>query len=533
MSYLLHQTLFDTARRAPRRALLVHDKHGSASAATVRDEVVALAHALAALGLEADDRVAVFLPKLPLTAYAFYAAACAGGVFVPVNPVLKPAQVQHILRDCDVRVLVTSPERVGHLREILAACPALREVILNEPPPDDFECPVPHTVWQPLNGDAPPDFTSPRRIDNDMAAILYTSGSTGRPKGVIISHRNIVDGARSVSQYLEISDADRLLAVLPFSFDYGLNQLTASVLTGATCVLFDYLLPREVIRALERHAITGLAAVPPLWAQIAPLEWPQPVVDTLRYITNSGGAMPDGVLARLREKLPRTRPFLMYGLTEAFRSTWLPPEKIDERPGSMGKAIPNAEILVVREDGVPAAPNEPGELVHRGALVALGYWNDPERTALRFRPAPGRPGGIPSQEIAVWSGDTVRMDEDGYLYFVGRSDGMIKTSGYRVSPEEVEEVVYALGGAETAAAIGAPHAELGQAIVLVVRPLPGAALEPDALVTACRRALPGYMVPAKVVITDEMPQNPNGKIDRVELARLHADTFTPAPDTGQ
>ena len=313
----------------------------------------------------------------------------------------------------------------------------LHGLLLSEPPPADFSAAVGLTVWNPRA--AVNSFTSPRRIDNDMAAILYTSGSTGRPKGVIISHRNIVDGARSVSSYLELRPDDRLLAVLPFSFDYGLNQLTSAILVGATCVLFDYLLPRDVLRALERHAITGLAAVPPLWAQLAPLEWPAAAKDTLRT-SNSGGAMPDGVLARLRSQLPNTRPFLMYGLTEAFRSTFLPPEKIDERRGSMGKAIPNAEVMVVRPDGSPAATNEPGELVHRGALVALGYWNDPERTATRFKPAPGRPGGIPNAELAVWSGDTVRMDEDGYLYFVGRNDGMIKTSGYRVSPEAARAV---------------------------------------------------------------------------------------------
>ncbi|MCB1749240.1 MAG: acyl-CoA ligase (AMP-forming), exosortase A system-associated [Gammaproteobacteria bacterium] len=523
MAYLLHHTLLETAARTPARTLLVHDKHGAVDAAGCASEALALAGALATLGLGIDDRVAVFLPKDPVCAFAFYAVSAAGGVFVPVNPVLKPAQVAHILNDCDVRVLLTSPDRARHLESALGTCPALRHVILSEPPPPDFSCPVPHSVWQPAEGHA--DFAPPRRTDNDMAAILYTSGSTGRPKGVIISHRNIVDGARSVSSYLEIGPHDRLLAVLPFSFDYGLNQLTSAVLCGATCVLFDYLLPRDVIRALERHAITGLAAVPPLWAQLAPLEWPAAVAATLRYITNSGGAMPDGVLARLRAKLPRTRPFLMYGLTEAFRSTFLSPDDIDQRRGSMGKAIPNAEIMVVRADGTPAAPNEPGELVHRGALVALGYWNDPERTAQRFRPAPGRPHGIPVAELAVWSGDTVRRDEDGYLYFVGRNDGMIKTSGYRVSPEEIEEVLYASGRLETVAAIGVPHPALGQAVVVVATALPGEAPSTDDIVTTCRAALPGYMVPARVFITTDIPRNPNGKIDRGALVERHKHLF--------
>jgi acyl-CoA ligase (AMP-forming) (exosortase A-associated) len=531
MAFLLHQTLFETAARAPDSILLVHDQAGDISARAFAAEVQALAARLCALGIRPNDRVAVFLPKAPLTAYAFYAATAAGAVFVPVNPVLKPAQVEHILNDCDVRVLITSPERLQHLDAVLGACRNLHYVLLSEPGTQaDTAVPVSH--WGSV-GSRPVDFTAPRRIDNDMAAILYTSGSTGRPKGVIISHRNIVDGARSVSQYLEIDANDRILAVLPFSFDYGLNQLTSAVLKGATCVLFDYLLPRDVLKALARHRITGLGAVPPLWAQLAPLEWPEDVRRTLRYITNSGGAMPEGVLARLRANLPHTRPFLMYGLTEAFRSTYLPPEMIDERKGSMGKAIPNAEIMVVRADGEPAAVNEPGELVHRGALVALGYWNDPERTAARYRPAPGQPAGIPLPEMAVWSGDTVRMDEDGYLYFVGRSDGMIKTSGYRVSPEEIEEVVYALGGIETAAAVGVPHAELGQAVVLAVRLLPGGAVTEAEIQAACRRALPGFMQPARIVFRDDMPQNPNGKINRQQLQADYAGLFAAAPAGNQ
>ena len=528
MSYLLHQTLFDTARRTPDRALLVHDKSGSVTAQSFATQVRALARDFAALGTRRDDRIAVFLPKVPACAYAFYAASCAGGVFVPVNPVLKAAQVKHILTDCDVRILFTSPERMAHLEEILVDCPNLRHIVFTETPPPTVSCPLPHTVWLPVDDGDAEDFAPPRRIDNDMVAILYTSGSTGKPKGVIISHRNIVDGARSVSSYLEISAQDRLLAVLPFSFDAGLNQLTSAVLVGATCVLFDYLLPRDVIKALERHTITGLAAVPPLWAQLAPLEWPEHVRASLRYFSNTGGAMPDGVLTRLRANLPHTRPYLMYGLTEAFRSTFLPPDKIDERRGSMGKAIPNAEILVVRPDGTPAAANEPGELVHRGALVALGYWNDPERTATRFKPAPGRPGGIPSRELAVWSGDTVRMDEDGYLYFVGRSDGMIKTSGYRVSPEEVEEVIYALGCVETVAAIGVPHTQLGQAIILVVTPLTQTTLDTAELIGACRRQLPNFMVPLEIVLRDEMPYNPNGKINRRKLSEEYAELFLDA-----
>jgi acyl-CoA ligase (AMP-forming) (exosortase A-associated) len=349
-----------------------------------------------------------------------------------------------------------------------------------------------------------------------VAAILYTSGSTGRPKGVVLSHRNMVAGARSVAEYLENRPDDRLLAVLPLSFDYGLSQLTTAFSVGAGVVLLEYLLPRDVIGAVARWGITGLAAVPPLWNQLARLPWPPDAARSLRYLTNSGGAMPRATTAALRAALPDARIFLMYGLTEAFRSTYLPPEQIDVRPDSIGRAIPNVEVLVVRDDGTECAPGESGELVHRGALVGLGYWNDPEKTAQRYRPAPGQPPELPNPELAVWSGDQVRRDAEGYLYFVSRKDEMIKTSGYRVSPTEVEEVVYASGLAAQAVAIGIPHPDLGQAIALVVQPSRADVTEQE-LLEHCRRELPTFMTPVAAFLRGELPRNQNGKIDRKAL----------------
>jgi acyl-CoA ligase (AMP-forming) (exosortase A-associated) len=351
-----------------------------------------------------------------------------------------------------------------------------------------------------------------------MAAILYTSGSTGKPKGVVLSHRNMVSGAQSVASYLENHVDDRLLAVLPFSFDYGFSQITTAFWSGACAVLMEYLLPRDIVAALDRHRITGLAGVPPLWSQLAAIDWPANATDSLRYLTNSGGTMPAATLARLRALAPKTRVFLMYGLTEAFRSTYLPPEEIDQRPGSIGKAIPNAEILVVRADGSPCDDDEPGELVHRGSLVALGYWNDSAKTAERFRPAPAQPCGLMLPEMAVWSGDTVRRDSDGFLYFIGRRDEMIKTSGYRVSPSEVEEVAFASGYCADAVAVAVPHADLGQAIVLVAAPKPDSTPDSALLLAAMRRELATYMVPTEVVWRDEIPRNANGKYDRARLA---------------
>jgi acyl-CoA ligase (AMP-forming) (exosortase A-associated) len=334
-----------------------------------------------------------------------------------------------------------------------------------------------------------------------------------------------VAGARSVASYLALRPDDRLLAVLPLSFDYGLSQLTCAFLVGATAVLLNHLFPRDVLKAVADERITGLAAVPPLWNQLARLDWPLDA--SLRYLTNSGGALNRATVDVLREKLPRAQLFLMYGLTEAFRSTYLPPAELARRPDSIGRAIPNAEVLVVRPDGSLCAPGEPGELVHRGALVSLGYWNDPAKTAERFRPAPDRDPALPLTEMAVWSGDTVRRDEEGYLYFIGRSDEMIKVSGYRVSPTEIEEAVAATGLVEEAACFGVPHPELGQAVVLVAV---GKADDEEALVRSllkeCQRRLPAYMVPARVALRRELlPRNPNGKIDRKGLQTHYLTLF--------
>ncbi len=528
---LLHDTLTATAQRQPEGiALVANDTGASVTWAGFDAEVSRVARGLAGLGISRQARVGVYLPKTLVTATAFYAANRAGAAFVPINPLLRPAQVKHILRDCDVEVLVTSAQRAGQLAGIIADCPALHTLVCIDGP-----LPTP-TGPRVLDWAALPasDSTAlPTVIDHDMAAILYTSGSTGRPKGVIFTHRNLVAGALSVSEYLRITSADRLLAALPFSFDYGLNQLTTAVLQGASCVLMDYLLPRDVLRAVASHGITGLAAVPPLWNQLAGLDWPEAASASLRYFTNSGGALPAATLARLRERLPNAAPVLMYGLTEAFRSTWLPPAEIDRRPGSIGKAIPNAEILVINEHGARCGPGEAGELVHRGALVTRGYWNDPERTAERYRPLPDALPGIPCTELAVWSGDRVRMDEDGYLYFLGRSDGMIKTSGYRVSPEEVEEPLYASGLVDGVVAVGLPHPQLGQAIGLVAVPGGDAPEDIDtALRELCRAELPSWMQPWQISIRDHLPHTPNGKIDRALLARELTASMAPGPDQG-
>lgn len=548
MSQLLHEMLLDTALRYPERTALASGTDAFDYGRLIGG-ITAFSAALLNLGLQRLDRVAVWLDKRPGTVIALLGAAHSGGVFVPVNPLLKAEQVVHILRDCNVRMLVTAADRLVAIRAHQAACPDLAHVVVigratSRPGGNGAsDTPGQGGEGEGRNGAdglaasvAVHDFDDlvtaagsahPHRvIDADMAAILYTSGSTGRPKGVVLSHRNLVAGARSVASYLGNHADDRLLAALPLSFDYGLSQLTTAFSVGASVVLHNYLLPQDLVRVLARERITGLAAVPPLWIQLASLSWPEGIDEHLRYFTNSGGAMPTATLAALRARVPRARPFLMYGLTEAFRSTYLPPEEVDRRPTSMGKAIPNAEILVVREDGSECAPDEPGELVHRGALVALGYWNDAVKTAERFRPLPGQRSELVLPEIAVWSGDTVRRDADGFLYFVARRDEMIKTSGYRVSPTEIEEVLYRSGLVAEAAAFGVDHPSLGQAVVIVAQPAAGHLADSEALLAACRQTLPNFMLPAHIDWMDQaLPRNSNGKIDRKLLAAQRKELF--------
>lgn len=494
-------------------------KKETLSYADLWSKLLGVAQGLADLGISGGDRVAVFLEKRTETVTSIFGASAAGCTFVPVNPVLKPAQVAYILNDCSVRVLITSAERLRLLAQDLSKCPSVEHVVLVDGPAAVQRAQDGYLVhlWaaQFENTNRGPATTS--RIDIDVAAILYTSGSTGKPKGVVLSHRNLLAGAESVSHYLGNTADDVILAALPLSFDAGFSQLTTAFSVGAQVVLMNYLLPADVVKMCARHLVTGLTCVPPLWLQIADQQWPAEVAGRLRYFANTGGRMPKTTLDRLRQNFPQASPFLMYGLTEAFRSTYLDPSQVDKRPDSIGKAIPNAEILVLRPDGSRCDPGEEGELVHRGALVALGYWNDPERTAVRFRPIPSPESAWRTTELAVWSGDAVVADEDGFLYFVGRKDEMIKTSGYRVSPTEIEEVAYDSGLVRDAVALGVEDPRLGQHVLLVVAARNAEAFRTDELLLTLKRALPLYMVPASVVVLEEIPRSPNGKFDRTRL----------------
>jgi acyl-CoA ligase (AMP-forming) (exosortase A-associated) len=460
----------------------------------LRTRVGKLAAWLAEQVPDAGARVASWAAKGELTCLLPLAAARAGRVHVPINPLLKRAQVAHILGDSGAKLLIGTGARLDTLQDgdVPPGCAVVEESVATE-----------------TSRDADP--AGPSHADPAaLAAILYTSGSTGKPKGVMLSHANLWLGAVSVAHYLGLERDDVVLAVLPLSFDYGQNQLLSAWYAGGSAVPLDYLTPRDVTKACARHGVTTLAAVPPLWVQLVEQDWPMEAVTPMRRLTNSGGALTVDLVGQLRRLFPQARLFPMYGLTEAFRSTYLDPSLVESHPTSMGKAIPFAEILVVGDDGRVTPAGEEGELVHCGPLVAQGYWQDSARTAERFKPAPreSRYGGT-----AVWSGDRVTRDADGLLYFVGRRDAMIKSAGNRISPQEIEDTALATGLVAEAAAVGVKDARLGQSVLLVVR---GKGDDAD-LRAALKRDLPNFMQPHAIRWVERMPLNPNGKIDRAAL----------------
>lgn len=517
MARVLHDILHEAAEARPDKpAVLIRDEQRTY--AQIRDESLRLAGVLQGCGVRRVDRVGCFLEKRLEKVAAIFGISMAGGVFVPIRRLSTAAQAAHIVHDSGARVLITTYARLPMVAETLKDTPHLKVVIAIGKPEEGKGAALPGVEvkdWSAALASASVTPKLPRVVEPDLAAIMYTSGSTGSPKGVVFSHLNVVTGAYTVSEYLGITENDRLLSILTFGFDYGLNQLTTAFLKQASIVLLDYLFPRDITNAVARYGVTGLAAVAATWIQLVPTEdFHEGKMPTLRYVTNSGGAVPEEFVRQIRRKCPRTQVYLMYGLTEAFRSTYLPPELVDTHPTSMGKAIPGEEILILGPDGKPVGPGGVGELVHRGPLVAQGYWNAPELTAKRYKRNPMQPPEVPIPEMAVFSGDKVRIDADGFLYFVGRDDEMIKSAGNRISPTEVEDLLYKSGLIREAMALGIPHEKYGQAVYVVLVPSEGQAQDAAAVLAHCKKAMPAYMVPAQVEFRDALPRNANGKVDR-------------------
>jgi acyl-CoA ligase (AMP-forming) (exosortase A-associated) len=519
MDFLIHHMLRTSAHHLADKEALVHgDQRLSYREVARRSN--GLAKGLRRGGLVRGDRIGIYLEPSVAQVISIFGVSEAGGVFVPINATLFPEQVGHIAKDCGMKGLITTAAKLSTLTPLLDQIPSLEFVVLTgEGNAPQTGLPA-HRLEDLYELSGPPECRE-QAISKDLAAILYTSGSTGKPKGVMLSHANVMAGSTIVSTYLGITSAERILAVLPFSFDAGMNQLMTAFQQGGTIVLINFVFAREVVQMLLRERITGLAGVPTLWsllAQPSSTLQKQPLTN-LRYITNTGGAMPQAVLKVLRQALPTTKIFLMYGLTEAFRSTYLPPEELDRRPTSMGKAIPDTEILVLKEDGKLCEPGEIGELVHRGPTVSLGYWNRAEDTARALRPNPVLPPEMGDSERVCYSGDLVKTDDEGFLYFVGRRDTMIKSSGFRISPTEIEEVLFQTGKLRGAAAIGIPDDVLGQVVKVFVVAKDGTPLDPQELLSICAEKMPRYMVPKFLEVLDELPKTSSGKVDYPALRR--------------
>jgi amino acid adenylation domain-containing protein len=463
----------------------------------LRRRAAALGEALMGAGVESGrgERVGIFLDGGVDAVAAFFAVAAIGATAVVINESLRSRQIEHMLEHAGATALISS-------RDILNRLPRALETPVRTLYVEDV----------PAQGDMRPC----DRGAGDPAQICYTSGSTGTPKGVVITHGNLLAVTDAVIGYLGISRTDRIASFLPFSFVYGWNQALCAVGSGATLVIERSPLPQQLVRTARESRVTVLAAVPPLWQQLLRVErFRSEALPDLRIVTNAGGHLPEQTVCELRAAQPRAALFLMYGLTEVLRSTYLPPEELSRRPGSMGKAIPGSQVFVLNESLELCRPGEVGELVHGGPTVTAGYWNDAEATAQVYRPHPFRP----EQGRVVFSGDLVRTDAEGFLYFVGRRDRMIKTLGYRVSPEEVAGALIASGEVAEAIVAGEPDQERGQRIVAFVILIAGGSLE--RLRQFCAVELPRHMQPARFEVRESLPRLANGKHDvRALVAEL-------------
>lgn len=508
--YTLSGILEETASRLPDKIAIVH-RNEKITYEELFNNALKLKGLIRNFNINQGDRVGIYLDKSIDQVMAMFAASMAGMTFVFINPILKKEQIEYIINDCSIKIMITNSGLVRKNHLVVN----FKIIYMDE----TSEKKQDHFCWPILKNTLVADRTAVSGISEDIACLIYTSGSTGMPKGVVVQHRTVVEGAEIVSSYLNITESDRIISVLPFNFDYGLNQAISAVLTGATLILHQFVMVKDLLDVLEKEKITGFAGMPPIWTKLfndrikltSNCNFPN-----LRYITNSGGKVPKILIERIRNFFPNSKLFLMYGLTEAFRSTFLPPEELDKRPDSIGKGIPNVEILVVNNKGEECAPGEIGELVHRGALITMGYWNDPEKTKSVFRKNPRYLAQPHMGETVVYSGDLVKKDEEGFLYYVSRRDEMIKTSGYRVSPTEVQEVLISMYGVKDAVVFG-KEIETGEQIIVAVLETDLVEDQIKDILKECHKRLPHYMVPQEFYFEKEFKKTANGKIDRSHI----------------
>ena len=520
---LVHEWLSRAASRHPRKHALICgetrwtyeaiDRHSSA-----------LAHALADMGVSRHDRVAVLLDNSVESVVALYGILKAGAVFSILAATLKGAKLRYILDNSDASVLISHTNKSKVVIDAFSGYGKPCKVVWVGPSERiPAQLGTVSAAWESLfSGGFSPETNSagkssesalPRIIDQDLAALIYTSGSTGEPKGVMSTHLNMVCAARSISQYLENTEDDIILDVLPLSFDYGLYQVIMAFMFGGAVVLEDsFVYLHKILKRIEEERVTGFPIVPTIVAMLLKMEdLGKYDFRSIRYLSNTGAALPVEHIKAIRRIFPQAQLYSMFGLTECKRVGYLPPSELDRRPESVGKAMPNCETFVLDEDGREAPPGEVGELVIRGTNVMQGYWKDPELTARTYRP-----GRYPSERV-LYSGDYFRKDEEGYLYFLGRKDDMIKSRGERISAKELENLLHSMDGVGEAAVIGVPDEILGQAIKVFVVPKAGAQISEREVAKYCTENAEAFMVPKYVEIVDGLPRTHHGKIDKKVL----------------
>ena len=516
MTSLLHDHLTTSARTRPDHVALVC-KGARLTYAELEAQATALAGTLAARGVTRGDRVVVFADNTVETVVAFWGVLKANAVVSIVNPLTKADKLAYLLNDGRATAMISD----AHLARVFAAAARqtahLTAIVCAgaiDTRTQELLAGLPITPWaEAVAVSAPP--APPRRcIDLDLASIIYTSGSTGEPKGVMLTHRNMLAACASISEYLRVAADEVILGVLPLAFDYGLYQMIMAVAAGARLVLErSFAFPAEVLKTVVAEKVTGFPGVPTMFAVLAGLtSLPSYDFSAIRYVTNTAAALPVKHITMLRELFPTARIYSMYGLTECKRCTYLPPEDIDRKPESVGIAIPNTELWLVDEQDRRLPPGEVGQLVIRGATVMKGYWEKPEATAKKLRPGP-----LPGEQV-LYTGDLCRLDDEGYLYFVGRMDDIIKSRGEKVAPKEVEAVIVGIPGVREAAVIGVPDELLGQAVKAFVVLQPGVALDARAIVRACQEKLESFMVPKHVEIVAELAKGATGKIQKTGLS---------------
>jgi acyl-CoA synthetase (AMP-forming)/AMP-acid ligase II len=452
-----------------------------------------ITRALREAGVTTGHRCAVLIRDPADAAAAFFAVLATGAVGINVNELYRPRQVEYVLQHSGARTFVTNAEFLSGLPRAIDTTARVINVT------DVSTAPVGELEVVPVSADA-------------EAQITYTSASTGLPKGVAMSHRALWAGVRIVAGYLGLSRTDRIASLLPFSFVYGFNQLTTALYVGATLVVDRSTIASGIVDTLRRERVSVVAAVPPLWNQLLSVRsFREEAVASLRIMTSAGGRLPPAAVRELRKAQPQARLFIMYGLTEVFRSTYLPPEEVDAHPESMGRAIPESVVYVVRDDGTIADPDEIGELAHGGPTVGIGYIGDPEATRRVFRPNPFLTSGESGPDRIVFSGDLVRRDVNGLLYYVARRDRMIKTLGFRVSPDEICDVIQASGEVADVAVVTEPDTVRGERIVACVVLRDSGSV--DRLTRFCKSELPRHMQPARYAVLEAIPRNASGKHD--------------------